>query len=248
MKSDLTKKVYLQSLNYFREYCKAKDFDSLLDIPPKKLLMLIEDYVIYLKGKISPNSIPTRYWPIQAFFEINDIMINWKKIRRFFPAKVKKSGHQPWTTKDIQKMLEVATDVRSRALIHLVASTGVRIGAIQEMKLKHIEDMPLGCKSVLVYPDDPEEYHTFLTPEASSILDRYLQKRKFDGEQLTPESPVFRKMYQIGKAKAIPLGERGMSVIIQRLIKKAGLRSLENKTGLRYNIQHHHGNYRTEHF
>ncbi len=241
LKSDLTKKVYLQSLNYFREYCKVKDFDSLLDIPPKKLQMLIEDYVIYLKGKISPNSIPTRYWPIQAFFEINDIVINWKKIRRFFPAKVKKSGHEPWTTKDIQKMLEVATDVRSRALIHLVASTGVRIGAIQEMRLKHLEDMPLGCKSVLVYPDDPEEYHTFLTPEASSILDRYLQKRKFDGEQLTPESPVFRKMYKIRKAKAIPLGERGMSVIIQRLIKKAGLRSLENKTGLRYNIQQDHG-------
>jgi hypothetical protein len=64
MKSDLTKKVYLQSLNYFREYCKVKDFDSLLDIPPKKLQMLIEDYVIYLKGKISPNSIPTRYWPM----------------------------------------------------------------------------------------------------------------------------------------------------------------------------------------
>ncbi|MCH7968552.1 MAG: hypothetical protein IH841_04830 [Thaumarchaeota archaeon] len=50
----------MQSLNYFREYCKVKDFDSLLDIPPKKLQMLIEDYVICLKGKISPNSIPTR--------------------------------------------------------------------------------------------------------------------------------------------------------------------------------------------
>jgi len=241
LKSDSTKKVYSQNINYFREYCKVKDFDSFLDIPPKKLQMLIEDYVIYLKGTISPNSIPTRYWAIQAFFEVNDIMLNWKKIRRLFPAKVKKSGHKPWTTKDIQKMLEVATDVRSRALINFVASTGVRIGAIQEMKLKHIDDMPLGCKSVLVYPDDPEEYHTFLTTEASSVLDRYLQKRKFDGEELAPESPVFRRMYKIAKAKAIPLGERGMSVIIQRLIKKAGLRSLENKTGLRYNIQQDHG-------
>ena len=32
-----------------------------------------------------------------------------------------------------------------------------------------------------------------------------------------------------------------MSVIIQRLIKKAGLRSLENKSGPRYNIQQDHG-------
>jgi len=101
--------------------------------------------------------------------------------------------------------------------------------------------MPVGCKSVLVYPDDPEEYYTFLTPEASTLLDRYFQKRRFDGEQLKPESPVFRKMYSIGNAKAIPLGERGMSVIIQRLIKKAGLRSLENKSGPRYNIQQDHG-------
>jgi len=241
LKSDYTKKVYLRNLEYFMRFCRVKDFDVLLDIEPKSLQMKIEDYMIYLKGKVSPNSVPTLYWPIQAFFEINDVMINWKKIRRLFPARVKKSGHEPWTTKDIQKMLEVATDVRSRALIHLVASSGVRIGAIQYMKLKHLEDMQNGCKSVLVYADDPEEYYTFLTPEASSVLDRYLQKRKFDGEELGPESPVFRKMYQIGKAKAIPLGERGMSVIIQRYIKKAGLRSKENKIGNRYNIQQDHG-------
>lgn len=241
LKSDYTKKVYLRNLEYFMRFCRVKDFDVLLDIEPKSLQMKIEDYMIYLKGKVSPNSVPTLYWPIQAFFEINDVMINWKKIRRLFPARVKKSGHEPWTTKDIQKMLEVATDVRSRALIHLVASSGVRIGAIQYMKLKHLEDMQNGCKSVLVYADDPEEYYTFLTPEATSVLVRYLQKRKFDGEELGPESPVFRKMYQIGKAKAIPLGERGMSVIIQRYIKKAGLRSKENKIGNRYNIQQDHG-------
>lgn len=241
LKSDYTKKVYLRNLEYFMKFCKAKDFNALLDIEPKSLQMKIEDYMIYLKDRVSPNSVPTLYWPIQAFFEMNDVMINWKKIRRLFPARVKKSGHDPWTTKDIQKMLEVSTDIRSRALIHFVASTGVRIGAMQYMKLKHLEDMQNGCKSVLVYADDPEEYYTFLTPEASSVLDRYLQKRKFDGEEMGPESPVFRKLYQIGRAKAIPLGERGMSVIIQRYIKKAGLRSQENKIGRRYNIQQDHG-------
>jgi len=33
-------------------------------------------------GRVNPNSVPTYLYVIQAFLEINDIEINWKKIRR----------------------------------------------------------------------------------------------------------------------------------------------------------------------
>ena len=211
----------------------------MLTMQPQKLQEMIEDYVMDIKNKVSPNTVPTRIFPIQSFFEMNDVVINWKKIRRLFPAKVKKSGNKPWTTSAIQKMLEFAPDQRAKTLIHFLSSTGTRIGAIEELKLKHLAEMPMKCKSVLVYPESTYEYFTFLTPEASQALDNYLQQRRNDGELLTPESPVFRAKYRIGIEKVILLGERGMTAIIQRVIKNANLRP--PKVGERYDIQTDHG-------
>ncbi|WP_316505174.1 hypothetical protein [Nitrosopumilus sp.] len=53
-------------------------------------------------------------------------------------------------------------------------STEVRIGAITDIKIKHVKNKDENCKSVCVYADDKEEYHAFLTPEASQYLDKYI--------------------------------------------------------------------------
>jgi len=229
IKSEVTKKVYLQNLEYFRKFCKLKDFDSILKVEPKQLDGMIQDYVISLKSQISPNSIPTRIYPIQTFFEVNDIEINWKKIRRLFPPRVKLSGAKAWTTQEIRLMLEVSGEIRTKALIHFLASSGVRIGAMPGLRLRHLAEMPLGCKSVTVYAEDPEEYYTFLSPEASKYLDLYLEHRKNDGENLSPDSSVFRTKYSIGIGKVVPLSERAMRTIIQRTQRKAGLRYSDRK-------------------
>ena len=68
-------------------------------------------------------------------------------------------------------MLGSINQIRNKAIVHFIASSGVRVGAIPDLKLRHIRDMPLDCKSILVYEDTIEEYQTFLTPEASKSLD-----------------------------------------------------------------------------
>lgn len=99
----------------------------------KQLQIMIEDYVVEIKNHLSPNTIPTRIFSIQTFCDVNDVVINWKKIRLLFPAKVKRSDAKAWTTKNIQKMLEHSPDIRSKTLMHFLASSGVRIGAIQDL-------------------------------------------------------------------------------------------------------------------
>jgi len=54
---------------------------------------------------------------------MNDIMINFKKIRRLFPAKVKTAVERGWTVEEIRKMLFVANDTRSQAIIHFENAT-----------------------------------------------------------------------------------------------------------------------------
>ena len=239
LKSEATRYRYKYYLDKFKDYYKLKDYDSILTITKKQLTTMLEDYVLFLRKNVSPNTVPTQMFAIQSFLEINDITINWKRIKRLFPAKIKLTGLNAWSTKAINKMLECAPDVRARSLIHFLASTGIRIGAIEEMKLKHLAEMPNKCKSVLVYPDSTEEYYTFLTPEASSVLDEYFEKRRKEGEQITPDSPVFRKAYRIGISKATTLSKNNAEFIIGRIVRNAGLRP--PKEGSRYEIQLNHG-------
>ena len=50
--SEDTKKCYLNELKRFKEFYKIRDYDSLTTIEPKKLQIMIEDYIMQRKGKV----------------------------------------------------------------------------------------------------------------------------------------------------------------------------------------------------
>ena len=95
IKSEQTKKLYTYHLKKFKEWAKIKTFDGLLQASQKDIQILLEDYVLYLKRNVSPNAIPTYFSPIQLFYVMNEINVNFRKIRKLFPSKVK-SGNQRW--------------------------------------------------------------------------------------------------------------------------------------------------------
>ena len=66
IKTNATRTRYLYHLNKFKEFYKIKDYDSLLTIDPKKLQIMVEDYVMMLKKRIGPNSMRTYMAGIQA--------------------------------------------------------------------------------------------------------------------------------------------------------------------------------------
>lgn len=239
IKSKATLKEYLKCLDRFQQAYHLKDYDSILSIDPKKLQEMIEDYVMDIKHKISPNTIPTRIYPIQSFCDVNEVEINWKKIRRLYPAKLKTSGRKAWDTKDVQIMLENCTDTRSKAILLVLASSGMRIGGLPGLKIKHLADMKLECKAVCVYADSIEEYFTFINSEATDALEQYFENRKTQGEILNQDSPVFRANYRLGIEKVKPITERGVSELMQRLVKRAGI--IRSKNGTRYDTQTNHG-------
>jgi|CXWL01.1.fsa_nt_gi integrase/recombinase XerD len=241
LKTERTRAKYLYYLNQFKTYYKIKDYDSILTISVPELQIMVEDYVMLLKKRISPNSINTYMAGIQAFFETNDVDLKWKKIRRLFPAKVKKTGDRIWTTEDIRVMLECTRDTRQKALIHFFAASGVRRGAIPGLKIKHLTQMPNDCKAVVVYDDSLEEYVTFIHAEAAYWLDKYFDERRNDGEHLDANSPLFRKSYQIGIQKVLPMNDELILKVIWYVINKAGLRAGQQKKSGRYDTQTDHG-------
>jgi len=212
----------------------------MLTIEQKQLQIMVEDYVMMLKKRVSPNTVNTYMAGIEAFFETNDVELRWKKIRRLYPAKVKKTGGKMWTTEEIDLMLKSTRDLRQKALIHFLAASGVRRGAIHDLKIKHIQKIE-NCYTISVYEDSLEEYTTFIHQEASFWLDKYLEKRKNDGEYLDKNSPLFRKSYQIGIQKVKPMNDELVLRSIWYVINKSGLRAGQEKKSGRYETQTNHG-------
>ena len=221
------------------KWANVKNPDSLLRISDSDLQTKIEDYLFYKKKLVSPNTIPMVFNPLELFFSMSDKKLDWKKIRKMFPAKVKRSGYAAWSHNNARKIVESAKGLRNKALIHLLASTGCRIGAIPDLKLKHVTEMPAGCKAILFYEGSNEEYYGFLTPEASIPLDEYLEKRQRDGEKFEPESPLFRLDYKVKNEKPRPFNLMALKSTMINIMKYSKVE--RQKIGRRYNIQLDHG-------
>jgi len=242
LKSPKTKEDYLRNLDRFRQYVGFDKFDDFVLRDSKEIQRLVEDYVLEMRENEHPNTLPTHYYPIQSFLEMNDVSINFKKLRRLFPEKTKTAVERGWTTEEVQKMLSITTDLRTRALILFENASGGRIGLFDELQLKHlheINDETYGkCYAITGYAESKEEYITFLTPEATKALDDYLNYRKSRGHLLTPGDFVFTGKKTSGK---LPTSSKNLGASVVYVAKKAGLRNPSDKKGSRYPIPTNHG-------
>jgi integrase len=241
IKTEATKKQYLYALNRFLIFAKIDHADVLITLKEPAIMVMLEDYLFYLKKRISPNSIPAIFAALELFLSMNDKTVNFKKLRKMYPGTIKKSGSQAWTTDDIKDMIEVSGSKRNKALILFMSSTGCRVGAIPELRMKHIKDYE-NCKQITFYPESKEEYVGFLTPESTKALDEYLTLRRKDGEKITDDSPVFRTVYQMGSANTRPMGEYAIEGIMRRILaNRKSTITRQSKEGKRYDIQINHG-------
>ena len=95
--SPYTKKAYKIHLSLFCKYHNT-DPDSLVQLEIEQIKSMVVDYVIHLKkvakqssgkartGELSVNSIKTYFAVVQSFLEFNDIVLNWKRIAKYYRA------------------------------------------------------------------------------------------------------------------------------------------------------------------
>ncbi len=221
--------TYTFCITRFIKWAKIPTWEILLDMNTKELKNLLEDYFIELKTKgLTSIYCKNSSFAIQAFLEANDYEgINWKKLRKLIGKDEKKRNSRPWTNDEIKRMLEVAKSLRNKALILFLSSSGVRRGAIPLMKMKHLKEMPLGCKAVTVYAETVDEYTTFINAESSLMLEAYFERRKSKGEIFTAESYVFASNQST--RIEIPVTDGSISYLIEHIKEQAGLKSSNMK-------------------
>lgn len=229
IQSPFTRPAYHKYLKEFLEYCH-KSSDELSKMDSKEIDSLIFDYIVHQKmrsekGEINPNSFNVIFSPIQLFLEQNDIMMNWKKLKRMFPRKKAPSNQAPYTNKDIQKMLNGTTSLRNIAFVHFMASSACRVGAIHTLRVEDVEPIEDGAV-VTVYRGDIEEYRTCLTPEAFTAVNDYFEFRNMMGYPVRPESPLF-----CDKSNSKSVTYSNSKDLIRNILNTAGLkRTVKGRT------------------
>jgi hypothetical protein len=79
------------------EWCKDNvdkliTADGLVTLRENGLQVIIEDYVMYLRKRVSSNSLTPILASLEIYFSMNDKVLNWKRVKKMIPEKVKKSG------------------------------------------------------------------------------------------------------------------------------------------------------------
>ena len=120
-----------------------------------------------------------------------------------------------------------------------MVSSGIRIGAFDYLKWKHIipisdEKGEILAAKIIVYGGDNEEYYSFLTPEAYMAVKDWMNFRSSYGEEITGESWIMRDIWQttnityganLGLATyPKKLKSSGIRRIIERALWEQGLR------------------------
>ena len=232
--TDATLSTYTSLLNQFLKWAH-KDHESLLLLPDDQLNILLEDYVIYMKKRHPRSTIKGHLAAINKFLIINDRQVNSKKLAMFLPAESKPGGEKAITTEQIQRMLSYAGTKRAKTIIHLFAATGSRPEALCDLKMKHVGQMPDGCKNLILYADSTHELTTFVTPEASKALDEYFEARRKRGEYLRSESYVIgRETFIVNEKKLRPVTVNSLESSLIHAMKRAGIKRI--KIGNRYDL------------
>jgi len=193
---------------------------------------------------LNPDSIGNYFKPIKKLLDMNDVSIPWRRIYATYPERDNVSESRGWTREEISTMLKHAHGPLDRALVLVLASSGVRAGGLDliweditpiyraedgGLTLDPGPDDTVACAVLRVYRGSPESYLAFITPEAFNALQVYGRTwAKLRGHLPGPKDPIF--LVQTGaSASAKILRDR-----VDRMAVKAGLRG--DKLGKRFSV------------
>ncbi len=266
MKSSVTKKKYSRRLEMFFDFIKMPGENleerCLTFVNSGKnnvnwvftnILKFVLSYKERIdKKEISGATLINYLKAIKLFCEMSDISINWKKITRGLSRGKRYASDRIPTLEEIRKIVEYP-DRRIKPIVYTMCSSGIRLGAWDYLKWKHIipiknDKGEVIAAKIRVYADDEEEYFSFISLEAYSFLKQWMNYRRDAGETITEESWLMRNLWDV----TTPLG-KGLATVpiklksseIKRLMERAlygqGIRIRLQEGKKRHEFQVDHG-------
>jgi len=188
-------------LDWYGKDCDAfvKDAKLKASTVELKLIKFIQEKKVLVEKKLYAGSTIAGYLKsIRLLLDMNDVVLNWKKVRRTLPPQRRFAQDRICTIDEIRKIL-INSDNRIRALTLVMLSSGIREGAVEYLKVKHLTPIEIDGEIVAgklnVYAGEAEEYISFITREAYEAVQEYLQFRELHEDHVTDQSPLFRDKF-----------------------------------------------------
>lgn len=245
LSNNTTKKNYLYHLNKYLVWSN-KNPDQAISQAVREIQTSLENYCEWLKSQNHSKSYQRlAFASLCLFFGMNYKEVNKTRLRKMISPQEGMQGGIAYETEDIKKILEaidktkitkkgkrytIKTQLRSRALVHFLAASGVRVGAVSRIRFKDLEKIE-GCYCIKVYGGSMYEHLTFLTPEATRALDDYIKTRDFEKEKEV--SKAWRgTVLPKDEMRIFFMSYHSVRLCLNRIVRRAKLQEI--KQGKRY--------------
>ena len=238
-RSNLTSDIYLRNLGLWLEWT-GMNSDNIIE--------MARDHLEAFKGKIldrvrnmekegkQGSYIAVSIRPLLSYLKFYDVAVRLNINIRNENRNMTVEQETIPSNEEMDSILQRA-NLRQRAIIGLIAFSGIRPGAIGNytgddgLRIGDIIDLKAGKDSVkfeklpalmIVRAElskSNKRYYTFIGPQSAKYLKEYLNQRIQEGEKLNSKSPVVRpdpNMSRLEEPKTFM-----MSTIVEREIKKA---------------------------
>lgn len=224
VRSKVTKEHYSKRLRlFFNDIClPGRDLDEqgqafldhVKEEGPEWAELMIMNYLVKHKdrverGEITAGTLKTLWEPIKAFtrrYKELKHSIDWDSIKDAMPRERQYSHDRIPTLEELRRIVKFP-DRRIEAIVYTMCSSGIRIGAWEYLQWKHVIPIssPNGdhivAAKIIVYAGTPEQYFSFITPEAYKALKDWMDYRALYGEQITPDSWIMRNNFRTAYVK-----------------------------------------------
>lgn len=176
LKSPHTKKMYQY---HWDKFIKSNP-PTLIQRNARKLEEYIGDYLhdMRLQG-VSFSYANVSFSAIKHHLVMKErLILGWERIAKALGESEAKNNLEGYSKEQIQKLLGVC-DVKYKAIVLLLSSSGIRREALVELKLEDIEYLDeYKLYKLKVYRRSKWEYTTFTTPEAAEAVKYYIDQYK----------------------------------------------------------------------
>lgn len=136
---------------------------------------------------IKMSTMQTRLHYLSSFWDFlnTEELVSGNPVKKVGLLKLEKVIKKPFSSEEMEALRINCMELRDRALIEFLYSTGVRVS---ELAALNVCDVEIGKQELIVYGKGSKERKTYLTDGAKFHLQRYLQIRKQEGLE---EQPLF---------------------------------------------------------
>lgn len=168
-----------------------------------------------------PSSVQTYHRHLRAFlnFCVEEGVLTQSPLRNVRPPRVPNEQVQPFTSEQVQALLQAAQSTdqreRNRTVVLLLVDTGLRVSELCALRMR---DVDRATGQIVVAGKGGKTRIVYTGVTSRRALLRYLQRRRQDA---TPDEPLFRSV--VPSEGEVGLTPNAVRIMMRKLGRAAGI-------------------------